>query len=73
VIKRGTASSSCSGLAEQIERDPIRIGGAVGQHQDLAGSGDHVDADLAEDQPFGGGDELVARPTILSTRGSPAP
>jgi hypothetical protein len=43
------------GLAEQVHRHPVGRRGAIGQHQDLAGPGDHVDADLAKDTPLGAG------------------
>jgi hypothetical protein len=36
-------------------------GAAVGQHEDLAGAGDHVDADLAEDVLLGAGHIGIAR------------
>ena len=48
------------GLREQIHRDPVRIGAAVGDHQDLRRAGDHVDADRAEHAPLGRGDVGVA-------------
>jgi hypothetical protein len=36
------------GLAEQIHRDPVGGRAAIGQHQDFARAGDHVDADRTE-------------------------
>src|SRR5688572_350937 len=36
------------GLREKIHRDPIGGRGALGDHQDLRGPGDHVDAHVAE-------------------------
>ena len=33
------------GLGEQVHRHPVGRRAAVGQHQDLARAGDHVDAD----------------------------
>ena len=48
------------GLREQVRGDPIRLIGAIGDHQDLGGARDHVDADGAEDQALGGGDIGVA-------------
>ena len=49
------------GLTQKVGGDPCGVTAAVGQHQDLAGAGDHVDAHLAEDLPLGGGDVDVAR------------
>ena len=49
------------GLADEIARDHARIGGVVGDHRDLRGPGEHVDADLAEQHALRLGDELVAR------------
>ena len=48
------------GLAQQVGGHPGGVAAAVGQHQDLAGACDHVDAHLAEDLPLGGGDIDVA-------------
>ena len=48
------------GLGEEVHGDPVRIGAAVAQDQDLGGAGHHVDADLTEDRPLGGGDIDVA-------------
>ena len=48
------------GLAHQIHRDPVGVVVAVGDDKDLRRSGDHVDADLSENPPLGGGDESVA-------------
>ncbi len=56
------------GLREKIGGDPVRIAGPVGEDQHLGGSGDHVDADLAENQALGGGDIGVARPDDLGDR-----
>ena len=41
------------GLREQIGRDPVGIGGLVGEDQHFRRAGDHVDADLAEDAALG--------------------
>ena len=41
------------GLAEQIHRHPVRRGGAIGQHQDFTGAGNHVDAHGAKDAALG--------------------
>ena len=48
------------GLAQQVGSHPGGVALAVGQHQNLAGPGDHVDAHLAVDLPLGGGHIDVA-------------
>ena len=48
------------GLGEQVGGDERRVGVAVGEHEDLARSGDAVDVDEAEDLALGGGDVGVA-------------
>ena len=48
------------GLRQQIGGDPAGIAGVVGDHQHFRRAGDHVDADLAEHLPLGGGDIGVA-------------
>ena len=48
------------GLAEQVERDPIGIIVAIGDHKDFRRAGDHVDADLPEDTAFCGSDKGVS-------------
>ena len=53
------------GLAEQIHGYPVRRGAAIGQHQDFARAGDHVDAHLAEHAPLGAGHIGIARPGDL--------
>ncbi len=53
------------GLGEQVHGQPVGIGAAVGDHQDLRGPGNHVDAYLAEHRPLGGGHVDVARPHDL--------
>ena len=53
------------GLGEQIRRHPLRIAFAVGDDQHLRGTGDHVDADRAEDLPFCRRHIGVARPHDL--------
>ena len=50
------------GLTKQIGSHDFRVGGFVGDHRDLARSGEQVDGDLAEELPFGLGDEGVAGP-----------
>ena len=48
------------GLRQQIGGDPAGIAGVVGDDEHFRGAGDHVDADLAEHLPLGGGDIGVA-------------
>ena len=57
------------GLRKQIGGDPGGIVRAVGDHQDLRGSCDHVDADDAEDPPLGRRHEGIAGPDDLGDRG----
>ncbi len=47
------------GLADEIGRDDQWIGAVIGDHRDLGGTGEDVDADLAEQHPLGLGDEFV--------------
>ena len=54
-------------LTQQIRRHPGGIAAAVGHHQDLAGSGDHVDIHLTEHLSLGRGPQTLPGPTILST------
>ena len=67
------------GLRKQVHRDPVGIGGAVADHQDFRGAGDHVDADHAEYAALGGGhvgvagaDDLVHRRNTLRSIGERA-
>ena len=48
------------GLAEQVHRHPVRRRRAIGQHEDFAGAGNHVDAHLPEHVLFGAGHVGVA-------------
>ncbi len=48
------------GLADEIGRDDQRISAVVGDHGNLGGAGEDVDADLAEQHALGLGDEFVA-------------
>ena len=57
------------GLAEQVHRDPVGRRRAVGEHEDLARAGDHVDADRAEDAPLGARHVGVAGAGDLVHRG----
>ena len=50
------------GLAEQVGGDVRRVGGLVGEDQDLGGPGLGVDADPALEQPLGGDRPDRARP-----------
>ena len=56
------------GLGQQIGSDPVGMAGLVGEDQHLGGPGDHVDADLAEDEPLGGRHIGVAGPDDLGDR-----
>ena len=47
-------------LGKQVRRHEGRIAFAVGQHQDFAGPGDHVNIHDAVHPAFGGGDEHIA-------------
>ena len=49
------------GLRQQVQRDPVRVVVAVGDHQNLGRSGNHVDANPAKHPALGGGDIGVAR------------
>src|SRR3954468_21688536 len=49
------------GLRKEIHRHPFRRRAAVADHQDLGGTGEHVDADLAEHLTLRLGDIDVAR------------
>ena len=49
------------GLADEVGRDVVGVGGVVGEHGDLGGSGLGVDADEALEQALGGDDPDVAR------------
>lgn len=49
-------------LRHQIRRQIGRIRRLIRQHQNLAGTGDHIDVHLAEKQPLGGGHIDIARP-----------
>ena len=48
------------GLTHQIPGDNLRIGLRIGNHHRFGRSGEHVDADPAEQDALGLGDELVA-------------
>lgn len=57
------------GLRQQVDGDGERVGGVVGDDQDLGRPGEQVDADLAEQLPLGLGDVGVARPGQHVDRG----
>ena len=59
------------GLADQVCRDELRHGRAVGDHDDFARAGDAVDVDRAVDVPLGQRDEEIARPDDLVDRLQP--
>ena len=54
------------GLRQEIGGDKARVGARIGQDHDLGRTGDHVDADDAENAPLGRGDEGVAGPDDLA-------
>ena len=56
------------GLGKQIHRNPIRIGAAVGNDDDLGRAGDHVDTDHAEHPALGRRDVGIARSHDLVDR-----
>ena len=56
------------GLRQQVGRDPVGMAGLVGEDQHLGGARDHVDADLAEDEPLGRRHIGVAGPDDLGDR-----
>ena len=58
------------GLREEVHRDPVGIGRAVADHQDLGRPGHHVDADRAEHAALRRGDVGVARADDLVDRGN---
>ena len=49
------------GLADEVGRDVVGVGGVVGEDRDLGGAGLGVDADEALEQALGGDDPDVAR------------
>ena len=53
------------GLGEQIHGNPVRVGLAITDHQDLGGPCDHVDAHGTEYQPLGRRHEDIARTNDL--------
>ena len=56
------------GLREEIHRDPVGVGAAVRDDEDLGRSGDHVDADGPEYAPLGRGDIRIAGSADLVDR-----
>ena len=56
------------GLRHQVGGRPVRLGGFVGDDQELAWSGQEVDGDLAEQGAFGGDYVGVARPEDFANR-----
>ncbi len=48
-------------LAEKVGRDPVRIVGGIGDHQNFGWSGNGIDSHLPEDFPLGGRDPGIAR------------
>ena len=61
------------GLREQIHCQPVGIGPAVGNDQDLGGAGDHVDAHLPEYRALGRRHIDIARPDdLVDPRNAPS-
>ena len=60
MIRTAWARSSCSAWLRRSAAIQDGVLVAVGDHQDLRGTGDHVDADLAKDLALGFGDVDVA-------------
>ena len=56
------------GLRQQVCRDPIGMPAGVGEDQHFGRSRDHIDANPAEDNAFGGGDICVAGTDDLGDR-----
>ena len=56
------------GLRQEVGGDPIGVAGLVGEDQHLGRAGDHVDADLAEDETLGRRHIGVAGPDDLGDR-----
>ena len=52
-------------LAEQVHGNPVRRSRSIGQHQNFARAGNHVDSHRAENPPFGGRHVGIARPRNL--------
>ena len=48
------------GLRHEVDRDERGHRGLVGEHEDLGGAGEHVDAHVAHDELLGGGHVRVA-------------
>ena len=58
-------------LGQEVGGDELRAGRTVGDDEDIAGAGDHIDGDHAENLTLRLRHIGVARPrTILSTRGT---
>ena len=56
------------GLRQKIGGNPLRVVVAIGDHQHLGRTGDHIDADRAEDAALGGRDIGIARTGDLVDR-----
>ena len=56
------------GLRQKIGGNPVRIAIVIGDDQDFGGTGDHVDADFAEHDAFGGRHIGIARADDLGDR-----
>ena len=68
VMRIACAAVSCSAWARRSAAIQAGSLSRVGDDEHLRRAGDHVDADLAENMPLGGGDEGVARADDLGHR-----
>ena len=68
VIRIDCALTSCSACASRSAAIQPALPVSIGDHQHFRGAGDHVDADLAEHQPLGGGDIGIAGADDLGHR-----
>ena len=61
VMRMAEARRSCSACESRSAAQIDRIGRAIGQHEDFARAGDHIDIYHAVEQALGCGDVNVAR------------
>ena len=66
---RGLEAAAVLGLRQQVGGDAAGVGVSVGEHDDLRGAGDGVDADAAEHLLLGGGGVRSAGAGDLVDRG----
>ena len=60
------------GLGQQVRRHQLGIGGGVGEHRHLRGTGQQVDPDSAEQLALASVTCALPGPTIMSTGSSPS-